>query len=195
MINQKLAIIIGHTDNNSGASMIAPYDYIQEYEYNTVLAGIISAIAGDRKIKCKVILRDGIGIAGAYAEALEYEADAIIELHFNAFSEGSVKGTETLYGNISGSYELASAVHEQICEIMERTVGKGDRGTRLKERKDRGGRNVNNGTEIPSILIEPFFGSNRTDCINGLINMKEIAEAILVGFLDFIYNDTSGNYH
>lgn len=176
--------------------MVAPYDFIQEYEYNTVLAGIISSIASERDIKCKVILRDGFSIAEAYAEALAYNASAIVELHFNSFKSLEVKGTETLYGNIVGSFDLATGIHEQICSVLQRTLnGGGDRGLKIKSLKDRGGRNVNNGTEIPSILIEPFFGSNRADCNEGLQNIKEIAEAILVGFLNFIYGDESQPYH
>jgi len=176
--------------------MIPPFEYVQEYEYNTVLAGIISAIALDRAIKCKVILRDGFSIAEAYAEALESNATAIVELHFNSFSQDKVKGTETLYGNISGSFDLANNIHEEICVVLGRTLnGGGNRGVRKKELADRGGRNVNNGTEIPSILIEPFFGSNRVDCDLGLRNINEIAEAILVGFLTFTYDEIGRPMH
>jgi len=197
VVNKKLAIIVGHSENSSGASMRAPFEYIQEYEYNTVLAGIISSIAKNRKIKCKVILRDGVTIAEAYAEALDYGASAIIELHFNSFMSSKVKGTETLYGDIKGSYDFATCVHSTICEILEREPnGGGDRGVKLKTSKDRGGRNVNNGTEIPSILIEPFFGSSITECCLGLEHITEIAEAILVGFLSFIYlDDTDEPFH
>lgn len=196
LINSKLAIIIGHSNNHKGARMLPPYDFVEEYEYNTVLGATIKAIAESKEIDCKVILRDNYSISEAYKKAAQYDPGAIVELHFNAFTSEKAFGTETLFGHIPRSYELAGNIHNELCETLGRTLnGGGDRGIKLKSRDERGGLNLNNGTDIPTVIIEPFFGTNKNDSYLGLYHLRDIAEAVMIGFLNFTINENSFNRH
>jgi len=183
MINDRVAIVVGHTDDNAGASMAEPYAYVQEYEYNTVLSGICSAILTKRGVDNLVVLRDGVGIDGAYKIAIQYQPIAIIELHFNSTSKPEVKGTETLYGGIEGAKLLADYVQTEICSLFKRGVnGNGNRGTRYRGFNDRGGKSLNHGAAIPTIMVEPFFGSNVSDSESALLKIGQLAEAIIDGY-------------
>lgn len=160
--------------------MVEPYAYIQEYEFNTILAGMIKALSKDYGIICSVFLRDEAGIRGAYKKAKSIDADCCIELHFNWFTDPSVSGAEVLYGDTRYSESLATHVHLRICDLFFRS-GKQNRGIKLVDPGQRGYSNVNNGTGIPSILIEPFFGSSRYDCDLVLRNLDTLAQSILEG--------------
>lgn len=178
----KLGIVVGHEQKEPGAEMATPFNAITEYEYNTILSGVIKAIAMRKNLECGVFFRDIIGIHGAYEEAKKWGASGIIELHFNAYQNDEARGTETLYGQIIGSDKLADYVHNQIIIGLARPK-KQDRGLKNISTEDRGGKNLNNQTGIPSILVEPFFGSNPDDCLLALECIPELAESIVNGFM------------
>lgn len=194
MLNEKLCLIVGHTHEAPGASMAAPYAYVQEYEFYTVLAAVMSAQLRKRGVEHAVFFRDGIGIDGAYQKAKVYGPCAIIELHFNAASSRDAKGSEVLYGGIAGSKELAEYVHHEICSVLSRHSLGGNRGTKFVAPNARGGRSVNSGVGIPSILVEPFFGSNVMDAEAALENFQDLADAIIEGFMKW-FVQISGEAH
>lgn len=201
MLNEKLAIVVGHEDAEvffnakdqeyqvrkpRGATMAPPYSYVSEYTFYTVLAAVMSAQLRNRSVEHAVFFRDGIGIIGAYQKAKVYGSSAIIELHFNAVDNPNVKGTEVLYGDIPHSKELASYVHHEICGVFSRHSAGGDRGTRHTPATARGGRSLNNGTGIPSVLVEPFFGSNVVDAEAALMHFQALGESIIEGFMKWL---------
>lgn len=181
-----LAIVVGHTRQNPGAKGVAPID-VCEYEYNCALAELIRDLGKTRDQVVEIFLRDGVGISGAYQAVAEAEPDAVIELHFNAFN-GSVSGTETLYSDKNDDkhvmeLEFAQAIHDFICVALGRGVS-GDRGLKDRplSRGERGYSNVNQLFNLPSILVEPFFGDNKVDAELAVRSREKIAEAIIDGF-------------
>jgi len=170
----KLGIVVGHTDKEKGAGMTA-FPYIQEYEFNTLLAAYIEIFAEKMTFETNIFFRDNRGIELTYKEVARWGADVSVELHFNSFN-GTANGCLTLHGEFPEANLFAHLVHTEIQKVMEHR----DRGIKLVTKKGRGGRNVNS-APIPQILVEPFFGSNLQDSKKALLSMQELAKAILRG--------------
>lgn len=85
----------------------------------------------------------------------------IFALHFNAHSDPMANGCEALYykGN-SHSYNIA----QQFCINWSKRTGIKNRGVKaVKSRHDRGFYEIYY-PKAPVILLEPFFGTNFSDC-------------------------------
>lgn len=176
----KLAIVVGHTQKAPGAVAVPPLS-LTEYEYNTSLAEFIQGLCLGRGVDCRIFFRDGIGLTRCYRKVEDWEADAVVELHFNSFSDPKARGTVTLCGLDKESQALATQVHAQIVAVLERR-GKDDRGLKPLKESDRGGVNVNLAEGIPNVLIEPFFGSNPEDAALGKAKKRELASSVVLGF-------------
>lgn len=155
----KVAVVIGHTSKEKGAyskhfeahefdfySKIAEQlEGVDVFEHNASISGYITR----QKATAKKLN------AGNY--------DLVIELHFNSFFDDSANGCETLYYFKSkhGKYyaELFSEVLNDYTGIKLRNGGI----KALANRGDRGFAAVYY-PKAPAILIEPFFGSNKSDC-------------------------------
>lgn len=181
-----LALVIGHTRKRSGATGTYPIS-ASEYEFNQGVADLVARFGESRGHRVATFYRDIIGIEGAYQQAAEWEPDAVIELHFNAFN-GQVKGTETLYSDTDDAKrvmekEFAEIVQRELCRVFNRK-GKEDRGIKNRplSRGERGYWNVNQLFGMPSILIEPFFGDNKQDARMAVENKQEMAEALVLAF-------------
>jgi len=180
----KIAIVVGHTKNAPGAFAAEPIE-TSEYSWNGDLANKMvnhaSTIGG---AEAMIFRRDDGGIRGAYREAKDWGADAAIELHFNAAGP-SATGSETLYVT-PVSKPLAEAV--QDATVM--TLDSRDRGVKTPNEAS-GGRGTTNLSQMgakPSILTEPFFGSNIGDCTAANANKARLAEAQIGAALNFLLN-------
>jgi hypothetical protein len=158
---RKLAIIVGHTRSRGGAFAGAPIDQ-SEYDWNSDLAQRMKAHADQHladALAVEVFTRDDGGVRGAYGRARAWGADAAMELHFNAAGPGAT-GTETLYLT-AASRVLAEAIQDATVDVL----GLRDRGVKTPHEAS-GGRGASNLSQMglrPSILTEPFFGSNPAD--------------------------------
>lgn len=173
----KLAVVVGHTKRSPGAPGVEPIS-MHEYFWNHQLAQQIQSTANSKGVDCKIFFRDGIGISGAYRNVASWLPNACIELHFNAYN-GRVKGTETLYGLYGESEKWADAVQNAMVTLYER-AGAYDRGIKLRKTGERGGKNVNQLKEIPSCLIEPFFGDESSEAKLAKDYLIDLAAAIVV---------------
>jgi N-acetylmuramoyl-L-alanine amidase len=169
----RLGIVIGHEKDKPGAVMAGAYSFISEYKFNSILAGIIKSLHPDTILA----FRDVVGIAGAHKKIKDTKCDVCIELHFNSFEIGTA-GTETLFGSILGSNTLASIVHKNMVKVYKREKAR-DRGVKHLKAGDRGGGNVNQPTTVPTVLIEPFFGSNPLECELGLQKIVDLAKCLV----------------
>lgn len=159
----KIAIVIGHHAKAKGA--YSKYLKDSEYDfYNKVVDWYKRCLNG----KGDIYLHDE-NISG-YVTRIKNTAkkinsrgyDLVIELHFNAATP-SANGCETLYYYNSKkgrehAFNFSKTVHEQT-GIKVRNNGL----KALTNNKDRGFASVFY-TDAPTILIEPFFGSNEKDC-------------------------------
>jgi N-acetylmuramoyl-L-alanine amidase len=163
----KLAIIVGHTSDRPGAKAGPPLNK-HEYEFMSECAIDIWRIARELGLDCQIFKRDGIGIEGVTKEVNGWtekiDLACSVELHFNSALDIKAHGVETLYVRPS---KWAEMVHrEQVYSLTENKgdalVKPRDRGLKMLSVVDRGYSNMNN-LKAPSCLVEPFFGSNKTD--------------------------------
>ena len=60
-----------------------------------------------------------------------------------------------------------------------------DRGVKVLQAGDRGFGNVSAAPSVPSVLVEPFFGSNQQECILAQERLGAYAESLIVAFEAF----------
>lgn len=124
-------------------------------------------------LEMKTILRDDIGIAGAYKIARESLCDCVIELHFNAF-DGKAMGTSTLCTPDLSDLAFAKTVHQAMCNLFKR-MGRDDRGVKAISKATRGGSNVHGFPGGVNCLVEPVFGDNLAEAKLLLANKDKYA--------------------
>ena len=161
---KKLAVVVGHNEQAEGAYASAPLNST-EFDYNNVVARSMRAAALEYNFDVRVINRLRSSsvrreIQTAYRKADDWGADLIVELHFNAAGSARARGTETLVRNERASQSIARNVQEEMVE----TLGLRDRGVKVRGPNDRGGISLH-ASNAPTVLVEPFFGSNRDDRI------------------------------
>jgi N-acetylmuramoyl-L-alanine amidase len=176
----KLAIVVGHTNADKGASSVTLGQ--PEYTWNSHLATLIEAVNTNHEIK--TFFRDNGGIPGAYAAADNWGSNAAIELHYNSADSMSATGTGILYfaGSTRGR-RLASLLFEEIDAVLG--LGEWPSGTggvvtpfQASGQQMRGNRSLSAG-QAPAALIEPFFGSNPSDSATAQANKSALAGAIV----------------
>jgi len=168
----KLALVIGHNTRARGAVRVA--DGVTEYDWNTNLAEMIKAHdpANIRIFKRQAGLGYSREIDRVYAEVDAWGADCSVELHFNASANSSARGCLMLSSGSKGSLALAEAMQRECLRVLENP----DRGVVVRNRHDRGGRSLWQG-KAPAILTEPYFGSNRQECMRADASIDQLAEA------------------
>jgi N-acetylmuramoyl-L-alanine amidase len=155
----KVAFVIGHHNKAKGA--FSPYFKLSEWDfYNLVASNIqtdVSVFIHNSEIKgyTKRVKRTAEQIN-------KHNFDLVIEAHFNS-AMPSANGVETLYFFKS---QKGKEYAKLFSEVVNQHTGIKMRNNGLKaliNRKDRGFASVYY-TMAPTILIEPFFGSNKEDC-------------------------------
>lgn len=171
-----VAIVVGHTEKRQGANGVEPIGE-PEYPWNNDLAQMVKQRCDAEGIESRIFYRNVGGINGAYRRVTKWGASCVVELHFNAFN-GRVFGTETLYDEDtnSGSRAWASLLQQEMVSLYQRT-GSGDRGLKERDPGDRGYRSVSS-ANIPSALIEPFFGDNPDEAVLAEQKKDGLADAI-----------------
>ncbi len=163
----KTAIIVGHSLKDKGA--VNNDSGVSEFEYNSILAGYILARLGYEE--SEVVYRTE-GYSKLPKKVNDTNADLAISLHCNAFNK-LASGTETLSSGSVNSLKFANILHPKMVGLF----GLSDRGIKIKKQSDRGGLILHK-TEMPCVLLEPFFIDNDTDLEKGLNLMSEYAKII-----------------
>ncbi len=181
----RLAIIVGHTASRPGARAVAPID-MNEHPFNKDVAERMESAARARGIVARTFFRDGVGIRGAYQAAVGFEPGAIIELHFNAAGSPLARGTETLCSAANPlSRALADTVQQAMVRVFSRE-GRSDRGVKVLTDGDRGFVNVSAAPSVPSVLVEPFFGSSEQECRLAKERTEAYAGGLVEAFESFM---------
>lgn len=179
-----ITICVGHSRSKPGAKAVPPLS-VHEYEYNCTLAIEIELILAP-KFRVYVAFRDGLSITQTYNEIEKLKPDANIELHFNSAADPKAKGTETLCNE--NSVAFAKMIQAAICAQLGRPKEL-DRGVKvLRSSQDRGYSSVSR-LNVPNVLIEPFFGSNKDDAELGLNKVQNIAEGVYKALDTWFYWD------
>jgi N-acetylmuramoyl-L-alanine amidase len=168
----KIAVVVGHNARAQGAVRVT--DGRTEYDWNGDLAEMIQEI--DPEAVGLFHRTPGGGysreIDRVYCEVDRWGADVSLELHFNAATP-QAHGCETLSSGTRGSLRLAEAVQAAIVEALPVR----DRGVKVRQAHERGGRSLWAG-RAPAVLLEPYFGSNASECHMADDYKSVLAEAI-----------------
>lgn len=157
-VGRRLAVVVGHSEARPGAAGLPPLG-AREYTWNLGLAAFMETAARDHEaFGLQVFTRDKGGLRGAYGRARDWGADAAVELHFNAAAAAAASGTETIYGEAARDLAFAEAVQAATVGAL----GLKDRGCK-RPWAGRGAVNLSL-LEVPTVIVEPGFGSNRHDC-------------------------------
>ena len=156
---KNVAIVIGHYPFEKGA--ISKHFNMTEFEFWSNLVAV-SGLAKDYEIFTHEIL-SGYPARQRAMGAKTKDYDLVIELHFNA-SNGVGNGVEAVYNTKNERMKkLAVKFMESICE-----------NTGIKKRYPLGrdimdsnqrGTGFLRYTKGDSIILEPFFGDNKSDCL------------------------------
>lgn len=155
----RIAVVIGHNESKKGA--LSKFFGLREYDFYSKVVPLLNNVT---------VFKHSSYISG-YMTRIKNTAkkinkskfDLVIELHFNSFFDSSANGCETLcyFKSIKGKKyaSLFSNTVHNLTGIKLRNGGVKS----LANKKDRGFASVYY-TTAPTILIEPFFGSNTNDC-------------------------------
>lgn len=171
----KACLVIGHHAHKKGA--YSPYLGMSEFDfYNEV----VKCINADVYRHDAHIRGYSNRIRATASKLNQKDYDLVISLHFNASEDSLANGCETLYYfNSKKSRDYARA----FSGLVHKRTGIKVRNGGLKaltQKRDRGFSMVYY-PKAPVILIEPFFGSNSSDCekIGGVDNMASILEEFI----------------
>lgn len=165
----KVCVDIGHTPAKPGA---VAKDGVTEYEQNILLANLIAQELHAIELIPVVIYRDTYSNLPNLINATH--ADICISVHANAASTPAATGTETLYYEHSERSKSLAAIVQQE---MNACLGLKDRGVKSLSLDDRGYSLVKK-TNMPHVIIEPYFLSNHRDTAIANAKMEELAESI-----------------
>lgn len=161
----RMAIIVGHSKKDGGASSVSPIS-MNEYTFHTkIIVPIMQNECEKLGIESRIFLRDGTDISGVGAAVSDWTKGdpktCAIELHFNSAS-GNPQGTETLYDtNEKDNTKFAQLVQNRMCQVLNR-IGSSDRGIKLTN-NGRGSHNLTS-VKCTGCLVEPFFGNIHSEC-------------------------------
>lgn len=172
----KVAFVIGHHKKSKGA--LSKHFGLREYDfYKEVLSFLNepSVFYHDENISGYTTR-----IKNTASKINKVNFDLVIELHFNSAVHHSANGCETLYYYRS---DKSRDYAKQFSKIVASETGIKSRNGGLKALTNRGDRGFASVyyTKAPTILIEPFFGSNDNDCkrIESTKNMARIINKFL----------------
>lgn len=142
-----VGLIIGHTPDEPGATN--PEQQISEWHYNATLARMVASQLDNAQIIMRDRPNDWRGLPSKVNAA---SADFAVSMHLNAY-KGDAKGSEVLYWHTS---RQGKALADLLQPTFTGMLGTKDRGTRPREKYDRGWRLLRE-TDMPIVIAEPFF--------------------------------------
>lgn len=174
-----VAVVIGHHPDAPGAKLELGNFSIHEYPFWKPFARELALTLEAKNIDAEVVERPNENPDSVLAERVNRtEAEAAIELHFNAF-DGRARGTEMLHWETSDRGErLATMLQEHVTSEL---------GT--QDRRVEGTRNFPflQLTQMPAVICEPAFGSTPSDAwklLTGQANLLRAYRTALSDFLD-----------
>ena len=174
---KKVAVVIGHHEKQKGA--LSKYFGLREFDfYSEVVKHIdnVDVFTHDSNISgYKTRIKNTAKKLNDY--------DLVIELHFNSFGDNSVGGCETLYYCKSVKGEQYAKTFSKYVHDATNIQLRNNGIKALSNINDRGFASVYYPLP-PTILIEPFFGSNNDDCKK--IESAENLACIINNFLNNI---------
>ena len=91
----------------------------------------------------------------------KHDYDLVLALHFNAFENPDVGGCEAWY---YGQNPFGRYMAQRFCNAVNENMGIRNRGAKSMHRPSQRGYWEVRYPKATTILLEPFFGSNKEDC-------------------------------
>jgi N-acetylmuramoyl-L-alanine amidase len=187
---KKIAICVGHS--RSGDKGAVNTDCVTEWAFNKPLADRTAELLRDAKHDVKVWSKyEGSGYSSAMSwiaeQVREYGADVAVELHFNSAGPNA-EGHEFLHWHRSGrSARLSSCFHFSFKKFFPTRKARGpkavsgiNRGSAFLQR-----------THCPSVILEPYFGSNVDETAFYSARREELARAYADAILNWLASERS----
>ena len=178
-----VAIVIGHHPQAQGAELQVGDRTVTEFDLWTPFAHQLHVTLGARGVSSEVIQRPNPEPDAELAQKVNAtQADAAIELHFNAHS-GGAHGSEMLH--FKGSEEgarLATLLQMDTLGALDTL----DRGVKAKT-----GFPFLRLTEMPAVICEPAFGSNERDAWRLLTRQCDLLCAYRSALVDFLQEEVA----
>lgn len=186
-----IAICIGHSRRIAGRieGGAVSVGKVNEHTYNLDLAKRIQRWLSDFDIDSFIVSEyEGNGYTSAQkwlAGQLKAKgATVAIELHFNSADSPTATGHEWLFWASSSKGRLLTK--ELDAMMLQMFPDFRQRGIKPKGSGDRGGEFLRF-THCPSVIAEPFFGSNAKDWNEIAVAKKEdLAQAIALGIRHYV---------
>ena len=151
----KVAFVIGHYSGDKGAVTVTGHS---EYDFwNTFYIGHLSDL-GDKYTHPSMDNSYTSRQTRTAERTADY--DLVFELHFNASGSPQANGVEAL---VYHKNRKMAKVGEFFCKSMEVMMCYKNRGVK-KRVEGQTGYGFLQKTKGDAILLEPFFGSNKSDC-------------------------------
>lgn len=174
----KTAIIVGHHQNGKGAT--SPFLGKSEFDFYSEVVELLKDEQGVEIFKYDPIKSYTARVKKLAKEVNSKGFQLVIELHFNA-AIPQANGCETLYYFASKKSQQLAIEFSEVVNAWTGIKIRGNNGAKaLVNENDRGFGTVYY-YAAPTILIEPFFGSNETDCVK--IKDAENMACIIKDFL------------
>ena len=181
LYNREIALVVGHTPH-AGAE--------GEWEWNTSLAEFM--VTELKSLGLKVYLhKHTIKSYGARQDEMAREVrshlpncEAVIELHYNAYSDPSANGHEFLY---NATPSLSAALQKRFSDTYPWSVA---RSGGVKQRSSGDGAGFLIKAPAASCITEPFFVTNpkERDFFKDL--PKEVAGIFTLGICDYLLGES-----
>jgi len=176
-----VSIVIGHRCASQGAVNVRG---VSEWTWNEELAAMISPVLDRLCVPHDIVYRPDM--PGGYS-ALVGELNAAgyalnVELHFNSAGDARATGSETLcYPGSPTGLLLADAIQRRMVATLKLT----DRGVKPTKVNGAGAELlVLTRTIAPTVIVEPYFGSNIRDTDTANRYKMALANSIAQGIAE-----------
>jgi len=164
-----VAVVIGHHPDEPGATLTVGTHTVSEYTLWKPFAFELTRTLTAAGLDPRVVERPEPDPSSVVPEINETNADAAIELHFNAAGSAQAAGAEMLHYESSGpGQRLAKNLLTNAVDAL----GVPSRGlvptTQYPVLRD---------TTMPSVICEPFFGSHPGDVERALPRLPSLMRA------------------
>jgi len=175
MNKTKIALTIGHDENNQGAY---GSEGISEYEFNDELIFSLDLVGIKHTIfyRNEKIIGYSAQMTDLHSRIDEWGADISIEFHFNSFSNQAVHGHEVLYCSSGGQH-----IAELLNDAYDRHLPTSNRGIKKVSMSDKGGGFCCRGKSL-AIIAEPFFSAHQFRFVEG----GDLRESLKYAITEFL---------
>jgi len=185
-----IALSVGHSRRINGrydGGAYSPHLGKNERDFNMEVATYTHSLLESAGVESRIVSEyAGRGYTTAMMDAARQieamGATLAVEFHFNSATP-SANGHEWLYWHSSkGGKKLAQAFHDRFTQDFPTIKA---RGVKPLNSSSRGAQFVRL-THCPAIILEPFFGSNESDCRT--ITARCLASAYTGAILNYLRN-------